>query len=69
MQLVGTTADLKHLVRWHVYGEENGIAPRIAKGWRAEVCGDLLTDLLDGKITMRVGDLESNHPIVFDKTD
>ncbi|QDU41891.1 Ribonuclease D [Symmachiella dynata] len=69
MQLVGTTSDLKQLVRWHVYDKENGTVPRIAQGWRAEVCGDLLTDLLDGKITMRVGDLQSNHPIVFDEPD
>jgi len=66
MQLVGTTADLKALVRWHVYEDGKGEVPSIAKGWRAEVCGDLLTDLLDGKIMMCVGDLKSDHPIVFD---
>ncbi len=65
LQLVGTTADLKELVRWHVYNNGTGQTPRIAGGWRAEVCGDLLTNLLDGKITMRVGDLESDHPILF----
>ncbi len=69
MQLVGTTSDLKQLVRWHVYDEGRGAAPRIAQGWRAEVCGDLLTDLLDGKITMRVGDLASDHPIVFERVE
>ena len=69
MQLVGTTADLKELVRWHVYNGGMEETPRIAQGWRAEVCGDLLTDLLDGKITMRVGDLKSDHPIVFEETE
>jgi len=68
MQLVGTTADLKELVRWHVYSKGAGKTPRIAQGWRAEVCGDLLTNLLDGKITMRVGELDSDHPIVFEET-
>lgn len=68
-QLVATAADLKQLVRWHVYDKGAGDPPRIAQGWRAEVCGDLLTNLLDGKITMHVGDLESDHPIVFEETD
>jgi len=38
-------------------------------GWRAEVCGDLLTDVLDGKISMRVADLESDHPLHFERLE
>lgn len=67
-QLVATASDLRDLVRWHVYNGEKGNTPRIAQGWRAEVCGDLLTNLLDGKIRMRVGDPVSDHPIIFDET-
>ncbi|QDT62971.1 ribonuclease D [Calycomorphotria hydatis] len=66
-QLVGTSADLRHLVRWHLYGEQNGTVPRLASGWRAEVCGDLLTDLMDGKISLRVADPNSDHPLVFER--
>lgn len=66
MGLVGTTADLKHLVRWHVYGDRNGGPPRLTQGWRAEVCGDLLTDVLAGKIALRVNDPQSDHPLVFE---
>jgi ribonuclease D len=39
----------------------------LATGWRAEVCGDLLTDLLDGKVRLRVGDPASDHPLVFER--
>ena len=46
--LVGTSDELKTLVRWHVHGEQGGDTPRLCTGWRAEVCGDLLTDVLDG---------------------
>lgn len=67
MGLVGTTADLKHLVRWHVYGERTEEPPRLMQGWRAEVCGDLLADVLAGRITLRVADPQSDHPLVFEK--
>lgn len=65
--LVGKVADLRHLVRWHVYGEKSGAPPRLTQGWRAEVCGDLLTDVLDGKIALRVADPQSDHPLIFEK--
>ena len=65
-QLIGTSADLRQLVRSHVFGETNGPLPRLASGWRAEVCGNLLTDLLDGKVSLRVSDPKSDHPLVFE---
>lgn len=67
--LVGTSADLRHLVRWHLYGEKDGDVPKLARGWRAELCGDLLTDVMDGKIAMRVADPNSDHPLVFERTE
>lgn len=67
MALVGKVADLRHLVRWHVYGEQDGEPPRLTQGWRAEVCGDLLTDVLDGRIALRVADPQSDHPLVFER--
>lgn len=67
MGLVGKVADLRHLVRWHVYGDCQGEPPRLTQGWRAEVCGDLLTDVLDGKISLRVADPQSDHPLVFER--
>jgi ribonuclease D len=69
MSLVGKVADLRHLVRWHVYGEQDGESPRLTQGWRAEVCGDLLTDVLDGRIALRVADPQSDHPLVFERRD
>jgi ribonuclease D len=67
VSLVGKSADLRHLVRWHVYGERTGEPPRLTQGWRAEVCGDLLTDVLDGKISLRVADPQSDHPLNFER--
>lgn len=67
MGLIGKTADLRHLVRWHAYGEREGDPPRLTQGWRAEVCGDLLTDVLNGKISLHVADPQSDHPLVFER--
>lgn len=64
--LVGTTADLHDLIRWHVHEQRKGPVPRLMQGWREEVCGDLLADLMDGKVTLRVTDPTSDHPLVFE---
>ncbi|MFN0197446.1 MAG: ribonuclease D [Planctomycetaceae bacterium] len=67
MTLVGTNADLRQLVRWHVYNRQAGPLPSLMQGWRTEVCGDLLTAVLDGKISFRVADPESEHPLKFER--
>lgn len=64
--LVGTTADLQDLIRWHVHKRGQGPRPRLMQGWREEVCGDLLADLMDGKVTLRVTDPTSDHPLAFE---
>lgn len=64
-QLVGTTSDLKQLVRWHLAGRD-GEKPKLATGWRAEICGDLLTDVLEGRIALRISDPRSDHPLAFE---
>ena len=64
--LVGTSADLRELVRWHLAGRREE-PPRLAVGWRAEVCGDQLTDLLDGRVALRVSDPMSDHPLAFER--
>jgi len=69
LSLVGTTADLKNLVRWHTKKNSKQPPPRLAQGWRAVVCGDLLADVLDGKVSFRVGDRDSDHPLVFESIE
>ena len=64
--LVGTSADLQELIRWHVHLHHQGPTPKLMQGWREEVCGDLLADLMDGKVSLRVTDPTSDHPLVFE---
>ncbi|WP_417847760.1 ribonuclease D [Thalassoglobus sp.] len=66
MPLVGTTSDLKELVRWHVFDNQRGKTPKLLEGWRGEVCGKILTDVLDGNVSLRVVDPRSENPLSFD---
>lgn len=71
MSLVGTTSDLRDFVNWHLEKLNNGQdnrteKPKLAQGWRSEVCGELLSHLLEGKISIRVADPHSDHPMVFE---
>ena len=67
--IVGTSNDLKEWIRWYGVDSNSNKAPRLSKGWRAEVCGDLLRDVLEGKVSLRVADTNSDHPLVFERVD
>lgn len=67
MSLVGTMSDIDELIRWHVVDKQQTAIPKLMDGWRAEVCGDLLTDLLDGKVSLRVNNPRSDAPLRFDR--
>lgn len=67
MTLVATGADLKDFVNWHVFEGRRGAPPRLMQGWRAEVCGQLLSDVLDGQVTLRVANPRSEYPLEFSR--
>lgn len=64
--IVGTSNDLKEWIRWYGSGSNPENAPRLSKGWRAEVCGDMLRDVLEGNVSLRVANPNSSHPLVFE---
>lgn len=65
--LVGTSADLQDLVRWDVADKKSGPPPRLMQGWREEVCGDLLSDVLEGKVALRIVDPNADAPLRFER--
>jgi len=69
--LVGTSSDMRDLLAWKLgYWEDDGDeegAPVLAAGWRAEVVGSLVDDLLSGKASLRIGDVRSSDPLVIDR--
>jgi ribonuclease D len=66
--MLATTADLQELVRWRL-----GLTPAppaaLLEGWRGEVLGQALIDLLDGKRSVRVGDLQSPSPLLIEPAE
>ena len=65
--LVGTASDVRDLIAYRL-GFVTDEVPILARGWRAEVVGTLIDDLLAGKLSIRITDPLSDHPLVFEKT-
>ena len=64
--IVCTASDVRELVAYRL-GLTNGDAPPLlGQGWRAEVVGRMIDDLLAGKIAVRVGDPLADEPLVFE---
>jgi ribonuclease D len=68
--LVGTPGDIRELMAYRTRGERSRRRrpPRLARGWREEVVGRLFDDLLAGQTAIRIGDPNSDHPLVFERT-
>jgi ribonuclease D len=67
--LVGTASDVRDLIAYRmgfgcVEGDEP--LPVLARGWRAELVGHLIEELLAGKKSIRIVDPLSEHPLGFD---
>lgn len=67
--LVGTPNDVRDLIAYQLgeYDGPPGEKPALAEGWRAEVVGQLLDDLLDGKVSIRIRDPRSEQPLAFER--
>ncbi len=65
--LVGTTQDLRELVAWTM-GEFTGSQlPLLDRGWRKEVVGDVIVDLLAGKVAIKITNPNAEFPLEFDR--
>jgi len=64
--LVGTTGDLKDLIRWQAQGRHQDARPPLAEGWRGEVCGATLLDVLAGRRALRVADPSADVPVTVE---
>jgi len=65
--LVGTTNDLKELIRWNLQERPESARPALASGWRDGVCGGVLLDVLSGRRTLRVTDPLSDVPVAVEE--
>ncbi len=65
--LVGSVADLKQLVRWRLdEPRDPNRPPALLDGWRRELCGQVLLDVLEGKVALRVVDPMSEYPVALE---
>ena len=67
--MIGNSSDLHEIVRWHVHQRGKGPTPRLLQGWRATICGDYLTDVLEGRVLLAVGDPRADQPLRFLRSD
>lgn len=68
MSLAGTATDVRDLIAYRLgfAGANNGEPPTLAIGWRAELVGHLIEELLAGHKSIRIEDPLSEHPLAFD---
>jgi len=65
--LVGTANDVRELIAARLgQNSPNDPPPLLTQGWRAEVVGKVLDELLAGQRSIRVADAASEQPLVIE---
>jgi ribonuclease D len=63
--IVGSASDVRDLIAYRL-GFGGDEPPLLARGWREEIVGQLIEDLLAGHKSIRIADPNSDHPLVFE---
>jgi ribonuclease D len=63
--IVGSASDVRDLIAFRL-GFGGDEPPLLACGWREEIVGQLIEDLLAGHKSIRIADPNSDHPLVFE---
>ncbi len=66
--LAGTAQDVRDLIayRLNLGGFDDGEVPSLARGWRAEVVGQVIDHLLAGDLSIRITDPLHDEPLAFE---
>ena len=65
--LAGTATDVRDLIAYRLgFTGGSDEPPLLALGWRAELVGHLIDELISGKKSIRIEDPLSEHPLAFD---
>jgi ribonuclease D len=67
MSLAGTATDVRDLIAYRLgFADAQSEPPLLAIGWRADLVGHLIEELLAGKKSIHIEDPLSEHPLAFD---
>jgi ribonuclease D len=64
--LVGTANEVRNMAAWRMGMLKLDQPPDLCKGWRAEIVGQLIDKVLDGSLSIRVGDPRSEQPLMIE---
>jgi ribonuclease D len=65
--MVGTASDMRDLLAFKLGYHDEERPPLLASGWRAQLVGPLVDDLLSGRAALRIGDVRSHDPLVIER--
>ncbi|MDR2170398.1 MAG: HRDC domain-containing protein [Planctomycetaceae bacterium] len=65
LQLVAGPNDIREFIADELGTILPNIKPKLKSGWRAELVGDMLQDLLSGKTTIRINPHNTEDPLIF----
>ncbi|MEM7784236.1 MAG: HRDC domain-containing protein [Planctomycetota bacterium] len=61
--IVGTSQELRNFAAWKLGMVKLDEDPKLSQGWRREVVGQVIDDVLKGKIAIRVQNPKSDNPL------
>lgn len=64
--LVGTASDMRDLLAYKLGYRDEDDPPVLARGWRADLVGGVVDDLLEGRAALRIDDPRSSDPLVIE---
>jgi ribonuclease D len=65
--LLGGPGDVRDLIAWRLGERDETSPPALAVGWRAEVIGRRLDELLEGKLSVHIRDAAADQPLAFER--
>ncbi|MDA7950462.1 MAG: HRDC domain-containing protein [Pirellulaceae bacterium] len=64
--IVSSTQDVRDLISYHLAKGKPSKKPSMATGWRAKLVGNLVEEMLQGKIAIRIQNPHSESPLSFE---
>ena len=65
--LLGGPGDVRDLVAWRLGERDETDPPALAVGWRAELIGRRLEDLLEGRLSVHIRNALDEQPLAFEQ--